>query len=236
MISRTNAANSASEQTMESEILNNVPLQAETRNARPSDTTSIPNGSIDRITEPHRSSIPGGHLNSLETESQSASTDTYRSADIHKISTASTFSTSIFSQKAVQLIIPSSTSHTTASSSLIDLQDCLIDMVTSTLTGNYFATLVIKNVQQCLLLCGAVSGAVHITSAERSVIVVTARQFRMHDCRDCIVYLHANGQPIIENCHRVQFAPIPITFVSQDIMKIEARALTKDRIQRLKIS
>ncbi|KAK3043955.1 hypothetical protein LTS18_002563, partial [Coniosporium uncinatum] len=49
----------------------------------------------------------------------------------------------------------------------------------------------------------------------RCVLVVNARQFRMHECRDVDVYLWCNSNPIIEDCEDVRFAPLPETYRSE---------------------
>ena len=192
-----------------------MPSQAETLSSELVNTGSIENGSVGRSAELHQSDVLGTLANTVGIDNKSTSTDIKKSSSVHKTSSGSIDTTSISCQKDAQLTLPPSASRTKASGSLIDLQNCLVDMASSTVTDHHFATLVIKNVQQSLLICGRVDGAAHITSAEHCVIVVAARQFRMHDCRDCIVYLHSNGQPIIENCQRVRFAPIPLMFVSQ---------------------
>ena len=195
------------------EALKHAPSKAGTPGSGPTDTASVQNDSTGKPRDTSQGLLPGSASNNAGIGNPSTTTDAVKRPDAHNILSASTNCTSISSQKNVHLTLPLSATHGSASGLLTNLQDCLIDMTTSRAIGNHFATLVIKNVQQCLLMCGSVNGAVHITSAQRSVIVVAARQFRMHDCKDCIVYLHANGQPIIENCQGIEFASIPAKFV-----------------------
>ena len=82
-----------------------------------------------------------------------------------------------------------------------------------TAEGQPFAGLTVKNIKQSLLVCGSVSGATHMTGVDGTVIVVVTRQFRMHECTNCVVYLHVNSRPVIEDCHGIQFAPIPPQYV-----------------------
>lgn len=60
-----------------------------------------------------------------------------------------------------------------------------------------------------LLVCAPVAGAAHITNVKSSVLLITARQVRMHECTDCIFYLNCTSQPIIEDCTGMKFAPLP---------------------------
>ena len=114
-------------------------------------------------------------------------------------------SSSLVSQ---HIILPSSASHDTSSGSLTNLRNCVIDMSIPTTNGQPFASLTIKNVRSSLLVCGSVGGATHITNAQGSVLVVTTRQFRMHDSKDCVVYLYCSSRPIIEGCTEIRFTPI----------------------------
>lgn len=83
----------------------------------------------------------------------------------------------------------------------------------STETGRPFATLTLKNIKASLIICGHVNGAIHLTNVKDSVIVVAARQFRMHESAQCDVYLQCGSRPIIEDCRGVRFAPLPDVYV-----------------------
>ncbi|KAK8196935.1 tubulin binding cofactor C-domain-containing protein [Phyllosticta capitalensis] len=72
-----------------------------------------------------------------------------------------------------------------------------------------FAALTLKNIKSSLVVCGRVSGAIHLTNLAHSVVVVSTRQFRMHECRGVAVYLACSSRPIIEDCVDVRFAPCP---------------------------
>jgi hypothetical protein len=72
----------------------------------------------------------------------------------------------------------------------------------------------LKNIKGSLIIAGHVAGAAHITGVENSIIVVTSRQVRMHDCKNVDIYLHCASRPIIEDCHNVRFSPIPQCYVS----------------------
>jgi hypothetical protein len=65
-----------------------------------------------------------------------------------------------------------------------------------------------------LIIAGQVAGAAHITGVEKSIIAVSSRQVRMHDCKDVDIYLMCSSRPIIEDCNGIRFAPIPECYVS----------------------
>ncbi|KAI1264439.1 tubulin binding cofactor C-domain-containing protein [Xylariaceae sp. FL1019] len=117
----------------------------------------------------------------------------------------------ISSHSNLHIILPSSASHATSSGNLTDLTRCIVDMTTPTRldAGTPFAGLALKNITDSLLVCGAVSGALHITGLKNCVVIVKARQVRMHDCKDVKVYLWCGSHPIIEDCEGVDFAPLP---------------------------
>lgn len=123
---------------------------------------------------------------------------------------------SIYEQTGLHIMLPSSASHATSSGALQSLDRCVVDMTapTSSNTGAPFAGLALKNIRRSLLLCGTVSGPVHVTGVRDSVIVVSARQVRMHECANVDVYLHCSSHPIIEDCSDMRFAPIPRCYVS----------------------
>ena len=123
---------------------------------------------------------------------------------------------SIYEQTGLHIMLPSSASHATSSGALQSLDRCVVDMTapTSSRTGAPFAGLALKNIRCSLLLCGTVSGPVHVTGVRDSVIVVSARQVRMHECANVDVYLHCGSHPIIEDCTDMRFAPIPQCYVS----------------------
>ena len=137
-------------------------------------------------------------------------------SQIRKMSFTASSSVEITSHNGIHIILPSAAAHATSSGSLTNLQRCIVDMSMPTGTGCNFATLTIKNVLQSLLICGNVSGAAYVTGVHESIIVVAARQFRMHECSNCTVYLHASSKPIIEDCHGIRFAPLPAPYVCCD--------------------
>jgi len=175
-----------------------------------------PNEKAARPTEPQRKDSLGTFLANAGVKSHPDSNGAHengRGSAIRKMSFASSNSVNISSHAGLHIILPSSAAHAASSGSLTNLRRCIVDMSVPTAEGKPFAGLMVKNIKQCLLVCGNVGGAVHITDVEESVIVVTTRQFRMHKCRNCVVYLHVNSRPIIEDCQGIQFAPLPSTYV-----------------------
>ena len=155
----------------------------------------------------------GSFLKAAGVTSQEGNVRAQDSSRVRTMSFVASKSVEISSHSAVHIILPSSAAHATSSGSLTSLRGCIVDMSVPTATGRPFAGLAIQNVRQSLLVCGKVSGATHITGIHQSVIVVSTRQFRMHECTDCIVYLHVGSKPIIEDCHSIHFAPLPEAYV-----------------------
>lgn len=83
-----------------------------------------------------------------------------------------------------------------------------------TANGKPYASLTAKGVKSSLLVCGQVNGPAHVTGLERSVMVVSCRQFRMHNCSNVDVYLSCSSNPIIEDCSNIRFGRIPKAYVS----------------------
>lgn len=124
----------------------------------------------------------------------------------------------ISNQKGLHIILPSSAARATASGSLTDLSGCIVDMSIPTASGGApFPGLAIKNIAKSLIVAGRVNGPVHITGVTDSVLVVVARQVRIHECSNVDIYLHCGSHPIIEDCTGMRFAPLPEAYVSRMI-------------------
>jgi len=177
--------------------------------------TSDVSGTSSFVNTPYESHSPapeqaGDYSNTIpeisETESQATSTS---QAARLRMSFSQSTSIGINNHANQHIILPASASHATSSGTLSNLHRCVVDMSSPTALGQPFATLTLKNIDQCLIICGHVSGAAHLTNVTNSVIVVASRQFRMQESKACDVYLHASGRPIIEDCSGVRFAPLP---------------------------
>lgn len=77
-----------------------------------------------------------------------------------------------------------------------------------------FASLMIKDVDNSVIVAGHVDGPVHVTGVRDSVVVVAARQVRVHECERTTFYLHVGSRPIIEDCKGVRFGRAPGCYVS----------------------
>ncbi|KAF4585896.1 Tubulin-specific chaperone C [Ophiocordyceps camponoti-floridani] len=133
---------------------------------------------------------------------------------IRKPSFSTASNIGISNQKGLHIILPSSASRATASGSLINLRGCIVDMSVPTLQGKPFPGLSLKGISNSLIVTGRVSGPVHITDVVDSILVVIARQVRIHDCSNVDVYLHCGSHPIIEDCTGMRFAPLPESYMT----------------------
>ena len=191
----------------------------------PTDLQTPPNGSGTNTSD-HNKNKNKNNNNNLDVTSGSstapsgvgeASSSTLldpHTAAIRKPSFAQSSSVSISGHDALHIILPSSASHATSPGSLTHLRHCVVDMSVPTANGQPFASLTLKSIKDSLLVCGHVNGAAHVTGVEGSVLVLACRQFRMHECRDCVVYLDCSSRPIIEDCKGIRFAPLPRAYVS----------------------
>ena len=136
-------------------------------------------------------------------------------ARIRQMSFSQATSVTIGNYDGIHIILPLSASHATSSGTLSMLHRCIVDMSTPTATGKAFAGLTLKNIKESLIICGHVNGAAHLTNVSNSIIVVASRQFRMHESRNCDVYLLTTSRPIIEDCSRIRFAPLPETYMNE---------------------
>jgi len=113
----------------------------------------------------------------------------------------------LFSLSSQCYILPESALKPAASIRNVD--HSFIDLSISAKLARPFSTLAIKGASKSLLIGTRVSGAAHITGVENSTLVVWSRQVRMHDCKDCVLYLRCSSRPIIEDCSGMKFAPLP---------------------------
>jgi hypothetical protein len=128
-------------------------------------------------------------------------------------STANTIE--ISKHKSLHIILPHSASRATAAGSLKDLESCIVDMSIPT-NGAPLPSLALKNISRSLIIAGRVSSSVHITNVKDSIIVLTAQQARIHDCKNVCIYLFCASDPVIENCSQMRFAPLPTIYVSNE--------------------
>jgi tubulin-specific chaperone C len=118
---------------------------------------------------------------------------------------------------ASRIIFSASELHETSSGTISNLHRCVVDISQGATDNKPFANLTLKTIDSSLVACGQVSGPIHLTGVVKSVLVVSCRQFRMHDCRNVDVYLHCASRPIIEDCEGIRFAPLPEPFVCSSV-------------------
>lgn len=120
---------------------------------------------------------------------------------------------SVDNHYGLHIMLPASGSSSTVPASITSLRHCVVDMSIPTADGKPYASLTVKDIEESLLICGSVNGPAHITGMDHSVIVVSCRQFRMHNCKDVDVYLSCSSNPIIEDCSNIRFTRIPKAYV-----------------------
>ena len=122
-------------------------------------------------------------------------------------------SISLHDHIGLHINLPASASHATSSGSLTDLDRCVVDMTAPT-ADVPLSGLAIKDVHRSLIIVGRVDGAAHLTGLQDAVVIVSARQVRIHDCHNVDLYIFCGSHPIIEDCQGMRFAPIPGSYVS----------------------
>ncbi|KAK3290647.1 tubulin binding cofactor C-domain-containing protein [Chaetomium fimeti] len=137
----------------------------------------------------------------------------------------------------VHIMLPASASRATSAGTLTNLHQCVVDMSLPTCTGTTsngngngttnpdacigigtpFASLTLKDIQGSAIVAGHVNGPVHVTGLRDSVVMVVARQVRIHECRNVVFYLHCVSRPIVEDCRGVRFAKAPGVFTESNL-------------------
>lgn len=137
-----------------------------------------------------------------------------KSNSVHRPTFSNEASVSVNSHYGLHIMLPATASSSSVPASITSLRHCVVDMSIPTTNGKPYASLTVKGVKESLLICGQVQGPAHITGVEHSVVVVSCRQFRMHNCVDVDVYLSCSSNPIIEDCSNIRFGRIPKAYVS----------------------
>ncbi|CAG7918453.1 unnamed protein product [Penicillium olsonii] len=143
-------------------------------------------------------------------------------------------SVSVDDHYGLHIMLPSSGSTSTVPASITSLDHCVVDMSIPTANGKPYASLTAKGVKSSLLVCGQVNGPAHVTGVERSVMVVSCRQFRMHNCSNVDVYLSCSSNPIIEDCSNIRFSRIPKAYVSNFLAICSCRQHSRFSSQALR--
>lgn len=94
------------------------------------------------------------------------------------------------------------------------IKGCIIDISQRATNEISLAKTQIFAASKSLIISGVVSGSVFLSESEGCILVATCGQMRLHNCKNCVVYLHCTSNPVIEGCEGIKFAPLPAVFVS----------------------
>lgn len=170
-------------------------------------------------------------LPSIASKNYNAELAAHRGPGIRKPSFSTARDIDISHHHAMHILLPATAARATTAGRVAALHGCVLDMSVPTTTAKSlpdgaltgtpagraphpFASLTINDVERSLVVAGHVAGPAHITGVRDSVLVVNARQVRMHECENVRVWLWCGSRPIIEDCKGVQFAVIPSQYVS----------------------
>ncbi|GAB1317532.1 Tubulin binding cofactor C-domain-containing protein [Madurella fahalii] len=134
---------------------------------------------------------------------------------IRKPSFSTARDVALYDHEHVHILLPPSASRATSAGTLTNLSRCVVDMSVPTIGGAApFASLTLRGINSSVVVAGHVDGPVHVTGVRDSVVMVTARQVRIHECENVVFYLHCVSRPIIEDCTGVRFAPAPESYLT----------------------
>jgi tubulin-specific chaperone C len=137
------------------------------------------------------------------------------SSGVRKPSFSTARTVTLSDHEHLHIILPASAARATSAGALTNLRRCIVDMSVPTADlGAPFASLALKDISGSLIVAGRVQGPAHITGVRDSVIVVAARQVRIHECQNVDVYMFCGSHPVIEDCKGMRFAPVPECYVS----------------------
>lgn len=97
---------------------------------------------------------------------------------------------------------------------IADLEDSVISTVVG--SESSLPLLTLSNVHRSLVVAPNIRGPVHMTGLQRSTLILSCHQFRMHDAHDVDVYLFCSSRPIIEDCTGIRFTQLPSTFLTKN--------------------
>ncbi|KKA20297.1 Tubulin-specific chaperone c [Rasamsonia emersonii CBS 393.64] len=189
------------------------PYRSPDGSSRDSSINPTPNYASTPVNEPEQQQLrpeiaPTSSPAILE-EGKDSSLLEQKSTSVHRPTFSNESSVSVNNHYGLHIMLPATASSSSVPASITSLRHCVVDMSIPTTNGKPYASLTVKGVKESLLICGQVEGPAHITGVEHSVIVVSCRQFRMHNCVDVDVYLSCSSNPIIEDCSNIRFGRIP---------------------------
>ncbi|KAM8945426.1 tubulin-specific chaperone C [Pelodytes ibericus] len=102
------------------------------------------------------------------------------------------------------------------------LRDCTVTLLGSP------ATLHLRGLHGCRLLCGPVSSSVFVDNCTDCLFAFPCQQLRTHNTTATRFYLHVTSKAIIEDCKDLHFAPFTWTYETID-QDYEVSGLSKAR-------
>lgn len=119
-------------------------------------------------------------------------------------------------RKSEWYVEPAASSDTSSQipASITNIEACVIDMSARATRDTPLAKIHILAARRSLINCGHVSGSTFLSESESCVLIAAAGQVRLHNCINCVVYLHCTSNPVIEGCSGIKFAPLPAVLVS----------------------
>nr|ACO10637.1 Tubulin-specific chaperone C [Caligus rogercresseyi] len=84
------------------------------------------------------------------------------------------------------------------------------------------STVHLTDLEDCVVVFGPVRTSVFVERCRNTVFYLYCQQLRMHESKDCSVYLHVTCKGIIEDCHGIRFAPYPETPFMEDLKELKA--------------
>ena len=109
---------------------------------------------------------------------------------------------------------PSDSASDQNSASITDINGCIIDLSARATIGSPLAKTHVFAARRSLIICGHVSGSTFLSQCEACIVTADCGQMRLHNCKNCLLYLHSTSNPVIEGCKGIKFAPLPAALVS----------------------
>jgi UDP-N-acetylglucosamine transferase subunit ALG13 len=86
--------------------------------------------------------------------------------------------------------------------SVNNLENCIL------VVPNEAPAISLNNLRKCVVIAEKVTGSARITAVHETKVALAAKQLRIHDSMQTDFYIAVFGNPIIENCTGLRFAPL----------------------------
>nr|POF02292.1 tubulin-folding cofactor c [Quercus suber] len=192
-----------------------------------SSSTNTPLGTPSLAFEPKLPSSTTETMSPTRRDDATSPAHTEVASRVRRPSFSHSSAVTISNHTSICIALPSMASHATSSGTLSNLHRCVVDL--SEPSGAHpFAGLSLKNISDSVIICGRVDGAAHLTALRNCLVVVQSRQVRIHESRDCDMYLATSSRPIIEDCHAMRLAPLPRLYGGDDVAEEEISGSWRD--------